>query len=111
MSFFIGKSQVTMVRDPRNILVNTKKENDIYAQPMLGISKDGYICRSRPIIRDSSRIQSYEQIKRKEVRILRYNNKIMGIKVITTKKQTVVKEKPTNKIVYFEGKEYTIIKH
>jgi hypothetical protein len=101
------------------------KENDILSKVVLGISREGYLVRSKGVLRDAIKIKknefitkmvnhSVETINLRELSIIRYNNKLMGIKPQITQQ----KRKTSNKIyqikketpsILFEGKRYNII--
>jgi hypothetical protein len=90
-----------------------KIENDLYSQPMLGISKDGFIVRSRSVIRDVTKVLKEETVTKREKSTINYNNRLMGIPIVRkTTKKSIIKEKKNEhiQIIEFEGKQITIIK-
>lgn len=63
--------------------------NDTFKRAFTGLSKDGFLVRSRPTIRDLLKLKEQFNIKmvnglpvtieHKEIRRIKYNNKLMGI--------------------------------
>jgi hypothetical protein len=90
-----------------------KIENDLYSQPMLGVSKDGFIVRSRSVIRDVTKVLKEETVIKREKSIINHNNRLMGISINRkTTKKSIIKEKKNEyiQIIEVEGKQITIIK-
>jgi hypothetical protein len=93
-----------------------RKENDIMSTPITAISKDGFFVRSRAVLKDVTKYLTPEQQKRKENIVVRWNNKIMGIKTYKPSKKKnntnykIKKNQYIEEIILDNGVKITVIK-